>query len=64
MRFEGQIYGYEAKSMAQFILEGHNLQETANEYGTSRETVRRRLRNIGYTYAELRELYEKRQHNH
>lgn len=52
----GESYQFEAKGMVQFILEGHNEQETADEFDTSRETVRRRLRSIGYNYADLAEM--------
>lgn len=60
MERTGESYEYEAKSMAQFILEGHDEQETADEFGTGRTTVRRRLKSIGHTYADLVEMREKR----
>lgn len=58
MNRSGESYGYEAKCMAHFILEGHDEQETADEFDTSRETVRRRLKMLGYTYADLVEFRE------
>lgn len=55
-----ESYLYEARCMAQFILEGHDEQQTADEFDTSRETVRRRLKSIGHTYADIVEIRKKR----
>lgn len=49
----GDNFFYEAKGMAQYILEGHNLQETADEFGVQKTQVRRRLKLIGYTVTDL-----------
>ncbi len=60
---EREIYNdqyVEAKEMVKFILKGHNETETADEFCTSKDTVRRRLKSIGYTYADLKELADKR----
>lgn len=50
---------YEAESMVQFILDGHNLRETAEEHGVTIEVVNDRIRKKGYTYADLVEIREK-----
>lgn len=55
-----ESYIHEAKCMAKFILEGHNKIETAKEFDTSHQIVSRRLKSIGYTYADLKELADKR----
>lgn len=35
---------YEARDMANYILEGHNMSETAEEFDVSRSTVGRHLK--------------------
>lgn len=60
MNRSGDSYGYEAKCMAYFILEGHNQQQTADEFNTTRKTVTKRLKLIGHTYADLVEIREAR----
>lgn len=52
----GDNFFYEAKVMAYFIIEGHNLDETASEFGVKKRDVRIRLKLIGYTYADLVEI--------
>lgn len=54
MKFKRQVY--EAKSMTEYILNGHSEIETANEFGVTPLTVRRRLKMLGYTYADLVEF--------
>lgn len=54
MKFKRQVY--EAKSMTEYILNGHSETETANEFGVTPVTVRRRLKMLGYTYADLVEF--------
>ena len=56
----GESYKYEARSMVQFILEGHNEKETAEEFGVSRETVAKRIKSLGHTYEAIVELRDKR----
>lgn len=56
----GDNFFYEAKGMAHFIVEGHSLQETADEFGVKKEEVRRRLKLIGYTFTDLTEIREAR----
>lgn len=55
-----ESYEYEARGMIQFILEGHNKKETADEFGVSRDTVNRRLISLGYTYEYIANLRDKR----
>lgn len=55
-----ESYIYEAKAMAKFILEGHDQVETAKEFDTSRKTVTYRLKSIGHTYTDLKELADQR----
>lgn len=52
----GESYRYEARSIVQFILEGHNKEETAEEFKVSRETVARRIKSLGYTYGTIADL--------
>lgn len=52
-------YVYEARSMVQFILEGNNEKETAEEFNVSHEIVRRRIKLLGYTYEDLVECKNK-----
>lgn len=56
----GESYKYEARSMVQFILEGHNKEETAEEFEVSCGTVARRIKSLGYTYEAIAELRDKR----
>lgn len=51
---------YEAKGMAMMILGGYSQVETAKEYGTTKQTVERRLHMIGHTYRGLVEIREAR----
>ena len=59
----GASYTYEARAMVQYILEGHNEQETSEEFDVSRETVRRRLKTLGYTYEDLANFRDKSNHS-
>lgn len=53
-------YYNEAVSMKEFILEGHNEKETAEEFGVSTGTVRKRLSYyLNCTYADLAEMRKK-----
>ncbi len=40
------------------VKEGLSEAETAKEFGTSKDMVRRRIKMLGYTYADLVELRE------
>lgn len=54
------FYRGEAKEMANYILKGHNLEQTATRFDTSKETVRRRLNLLSFRYKDLVEIREKR----
>lgn len=56
----GDNFFYEAKGMAYFVIEGHSLVETAKEFGVSKKMVKKRLKIIGYTYADLVEIRKAR----
>lgn len=52
-------YRGEAKEMANCILRGSSIEQTAKEFETSTETVRRRIKLLGYTSQDLVEIREK-----
>lgn len=51
---------YEAMSIVQYIIEGHSKVETGEEFGIRPQSVDKKLKAIGYTYADLVELREER----
>lgn len=57
---DGGNFFYESKAMAQFILAGHSLEETADEFGVCKGTVRYRLKSIGFTYSDLAKIRKER----
>lgn len=59
MERTNESFHYEAKSMVQYILEGHSKKETQKEFNVSRETLDRRLLGLGYTFADLIEARKK-----
>lgn len=59
------MYNYDkiakqAESMALFILDGHNLNETSDEFGISKEAIRYRLKLIGLTCTDLEKARKER----
>lgn len=53
-----ESYHYEAKSMAQCVLNGYTLKQIMQEFDVSRDIVVKRLNSIGYTFQELVEIRE------
>ncbi|MCI8700147.1 MAG: hypothetical protein HFJ47_02245 [Clostridia bacterium] len=50
----------QANSMAQFILAGHSLVETSDEFGISKHAISYRLQLIGLTYTDLAKIRKER----
>lgn len=49
---------YEAMSIVQYILEGHNKAEAGKEFDLKPQLIDKKLKSIGYTYAEIVEQRE------
>lgn len=54
-RFEG-----EAKAIIEFIIEGNNKLQAAEEFGVSEFTIDRRIQRLGYTFEEIAKIRDKR----
>lgn len=61
MVYRKTYYIGEAKEMAKCILKGYSVQQTADEFETSKETVRRRIKLLGLTTECLVEIRKNRQ---
>ena len=49
--------------MVKYLKAGHTVKATAEEFGVSEDTVKRRIRSIGYTASELQASIKKPSHN-
>lgn len=61
MERTNESFYYEAKSMVQYILEGHSKKETKQEFRVNDRTLDRRLLGLGYTFADLVEIRKEKE---